>query len=62
MATIAIVLNTTKKLSNGEYAVALRVTHDRQSKYYSLSMLMTNQSLKWRCTNERGSLRFVKDN
>lgn len=49
MATIAIVLKTTKRLSNDEYAVALRVTHDRQSRYYVLNTLLTNQSLKLRC-------------
>jgi integrase/recombinase XerD len=52
MATIAIVLETTQKLSNGEYGVALRVTHDRQSKCLSISKLITNQSLKFRCTPE----------
>ncbi|WP_295674117.1 site-specific integrase [uncultured Mucilaginibacter sp.] len=52
MATIAVVLNTTKKLSNNEYAIALRVTHERQSKYFALSTLVTNQSNKWRCVHD----------
>jgi hypothetical protein len=47
MATVAVVLKTTKKLSNNEYAVAIRATHDRQSRYYPLSTLVTNQSLPW---------------
>jgi integrase/recombinase XerD len=50
MATVAVVLNTTKKLSNDEYSISLRVTHERQSKYYSFSNLNVNQSFKWRCT------------
>ncbi|MGN6641256.1 MAG: tyrosine-type recombinase/integrase [Mucilaginibacter sp.] len=49
MATVAIVLNTTYKLSNGEYAVALRVTYERRPKYYALSTLITNQSLSFQC-------------
>jgi len=49
MATVAVVLKTTKKLSNNEYAVAIRATHERQSRYYPLSTLVTNQSLPWRC-------------
>ena len=40
MATIAVVLNTTKKLTNNQYAIALRVTHERQSKYYAFSTLV----------------------
>jgi integrase len=50
MATIAIVLKTKQKLSNNEYAVSLRVTHNRQSRFFTISALVTNQSLKWRCT------------
>lgn len=49
MATIAIVLKTTQKLSNDEYPIALRVTHDRKSKYFALSQLVTNQSQQFRC-------------
>jgi integrase/recombinase XerD len=52
MATAAVMLKTTKKLLNNEYAVAIRVTHERQSRYYPLSALVTNQSLSWRCTIE----------
>ena len=50
MATIAIVLNTSKKLLNGEYSVALRVTHMRTSKYFAINKLLTNQSLKFQAT------------
>jgi len=49
MATVAVVLNTTKKLSNDEFSIALRTTHCRKRKYYSISTLITNQSLKFRC-------------
>ena len=47
MATVAIVLNTTYKLANSEYAVALRVIHERKTKYYSISTLVTNQGLSF---------------
>lgn len=50
MATVAIVLKTTKKLLNNEYAIALRVTHERISRYYTISSLVTDQSLKFRCS------------
>jgi len=52
MATVAVVLKTTKKLSNNEYAIAIRATHERQSRYYPFSTLVTNQSLPWRCRIE----------
>jgi len=50
MATVAVVLNTTKKLTNDEYSVAIRVTHNRDRRYYSMVSLLTNQNLKFRCT------------
>jgi integrase/recombinase XerD len=50
MATVAIVLNTTKKLTNEQYSIALRVTHKREKKYYAINSLITNQNLKFRCT------------
>lgn len=53
MASVAIVLNTTYKLANGEYAVALRVTHERKQKYYSLNTLVTDQSLPFKCIIEQ---------
>ncbi|MGN6396566.1 MAG: tyrosine-type recombinase/integrase [Mucilaginibacter sp.] len=49
MATVAVVLNTTKRLSNNEFSVSLRITHQRDRKYYSISTLIVNQSLKFRC-------------
>lgn len=49
MASLAVVLNTTKKLSNDEYAVALRITHNRQTKYYTISTLLTLNTHKLRC-------------
>ncbi len=49
MATIAIVLKTTQKLTNDEFPIALRVTHERKSKYFALSQLATNQSYRFRC-------------
>ena len=52
MASLAVVLNTTKKLINNDYAVALRITHNRKSRYFALSTLVTNQSLNWRCAVE----------
>ncbi|HEY4324375.1 MAG TPA: site-specific integrase [Mucilaginibacter sp.] len=52
MATVAIVLKTTKKLLNDEYAVAIRVTHEREPRYITLNSLVTNQSLKFRSRRE----------
>jgi integrase/recombinase XerD len=49
MATVAIVLNTTKKLTNDEYSIAIRVTHNRIQKYHAISSLVTNQTLNFRC-------------
>jgi len=62
MATVAIVLKTTKKLTNNEYAVAIRATHERQSRYYPFSTLVTNQSLPWRCRIEDWKNAEVEDN
>jgi len=39
MATVAIVLNTTKKLTNEQYSIALRVTHKREKKYFAINSL-----------------------
>jgi integrase/recombinase XerD len=62
MATIAIVLKTTQKLSNDEYAVALRVTHERKPKYYLISTLVVNQSQQWRCTKDQWRPAEKEDN
>jgi integrase/recombinase XerD len=62
MATVAIVLKTTKKLSNDEYAVALRITHDRQSRYFPFNTLVINQSIKWRCHKEHWKPALAEDN
>jgi len=62
MATVAVVIKTTKKLSNNEYAVAIRATHDRQSRYYPLSTLVTNQSLPWRCNADQWKPAEEEDN
>lgn len=62
MATVAIVLKTKQKLSNGEYAVALRVTQNRIRKYYNLSTLVLDQSLNFRCKIERWRPAELEDN
>jgi integrase/recombinase XerD len=62
MATVAIVLKTTKKLNNNEYSVAVRVTHDREPRYFPISTLVTNQSLKFRCTKEQWRPAEKEDN
>lgn len=62
MATIAIVLKTTQKTTNDEYPVALRVTHERQSKYFVLKTLVTNQALKWRCKCSEWKPAQIEDN
>jgi integrase/recombinase XerD len=50
MATVAIVLNTSKKLSNNEHPIALRVTNQYIRKYFSIATLLNDQSLKFRCS------------
>jgi integrase/recombinase XerD len=62
MATVATVLKTTKKLSNNEYAVAIRATHNRQSRYYPLSTLMVNHTLPWRCHSNDWLAATIEDN
>lgn len=62
MATIAIVLNTTKKLANEQYSVALRVTHQREKKYYAINSLVINQTLKFRCSIIEWKPAEVEDN
>ncbi|MEN0054469.1 MAG: site-specific integrase [Mucilaginibacter sp.] len=62
MATVSVVLNTTKKLTNDEYSIAIRVTNNREKKYYSLSTLVTNQSLHFRCTLSNWKPAEAEDN
>jgi integrase/recombinase XerD len=62
MATVAVVLKTKQKLSNDEYAVTLRVTHERQSRFYAFSMLVTNQTFKWRCAAKDWKQAEAEDN
>ncbi len=62
MATVAIVLNTSKKLTNDEYPVSLRVTHDYKRKYYSINSLITNQATKFRCKPEHWKSPTAEDN
>jgi hypothetical protein len=52
MASVAIVLKTTKKLATDEYAVALRVTHERVSKYFVLNSLVSDPTLKFKARHE----------
>lgn len=62
MAYIAIVLNTTYKLDNNEFSVALRITHERKSKYYSISSLITNKSLSFQGTKDQWRPAEKEDN
>ncbi len=62
MATTAIVLNTTYKLPNGEYSVALRVTHERKPKHYSISSLIVDNSLAFKCSTEHWKIANAEDN
>lgn len=62
MASVAIVLNTTYKLSKGEYAVALRVTHERKQKYYAISTLIINSSLPFKCSTNDWIAASAEDN
>lgn len=62
MATVSVVLNTAKKLTNEEYSIAIRVTNSRERKYYSLATLVTNQSLKFRCALNHWKPAEAEDN
>jgi integrase/recombinase XerD len=62
MANVAIILNTTKKLSNDEHPVTLRVTYDYKRKYFTLNSLLTNQSIKFRCRSEHWKPAEAEDN
>ncbi|UEG53424.1 site-specific integrase [Mucilaginibacter daejeonensis] len=62
MASLAIVLNTTYKLSNGEYAVALRVTHERKQKYYAISTLVTDNAFTFKCSTKDWIAAGAEDN
>lgn len=62
MATLAIVLNTTYKVANGKYAVALRVTHERKPKYFAINTLLTNRNLSFQCTPEYWKPAEAEDN
>lgn len=62
MATVAVVLNTTKKLSNEEYSVAIRVTHQRDKRYHAISTLISNQNLSFRCNKEHWRPAVLEDN
>ncbi|WP_256014236.1 site-specific integrase [Desertivirga xinjiangensis] len=62
MASVAIVLKTKQKLSNNEFAVALRVTHERVSKYYTLSSLVSDLTLKFKASVEQWRPAQAEDN
>jgi integrase len=62
MATVAIVLNNTKRLTNNEHPVALRLTHHYKRKYISINTLLTDQSLKFRCTEKNWRAPQPEDN
>jgi integrase len=62
MATVAVVLNTTKKLTNNEYSIAIRVTNNRDRRYYSILSLLTNQNLKFRCSIDDWKPAEAEDN
>ncbi|WP_345104515.1 hypothetical protein [Mucilaginibacter panaciglaebae] len=62
MATVAIVLNTTYRLLNNEYAVSLRVTHERKQKYYSINTLIVDQSISFKCSIEHWRPAEAEDN
>ncbi|WP_184544102.1 site-specific integrase [Mucilaginibacter sp. FT3.2] len=62
MATVAIILNTAKKLSNDEHPITLRVTHNYKRRYYTINGLLTNQSIKFRCRPEYWKPPEAEDN
>ncbi len=52
MATVAIILNTKKKLLNDLYSASLRVTHNQVRRYYTLNSLCVDQSLSFKCKSD----------
>ena len=60
IASLAVVLNTAKKLANDEYSIALRATHNRPSQYFAFSTLLTNQLFKWRCKKKECDFYVLK--
>lgn len=62
MATVAIVLNTTKKLANDQYSIAIRVTHQREKKYYAINSLIVNQTLNFRSSIQDWKPAEAEDN
>ena len=62
MATIAIVLKTKQPLANNEFAVALRVTHGKTSRFYNFSSLYLNDEYQFRCRREDWINASVEDN
>ena len=62
MANAAIVLNTTYRLSTGEFSVALRVTHSRRPKYYAINTSVTDQSKSFQCTSQHWRPAGQEDN
>jgi integrase/recombinase XerD len=62
MATVAIVLNTTKKLSNGDFTVSLRVSQNKTKKYYSINTLLNDQSMRFYCSSENWIPAKAEDN
>lgn len=62
MATVAVVLKTTQKLANNEYGIALRVTHERQSRYFAISKLISTNTINFRCRVEQWKNAELEDN
>jgi integrase/recombinase XerD len=62
MVNVAVVLNTTKKLTNNEFSVSLRVTHFYKRKYYPFSTLVLDQSYKFRCVRDLWKAAQAEDN
>src|SRR3982751_6166081 len=45
-ATTAIILDTRRQLKNGTYPVKLRITHNREQKYYSTAFNLTKEDFE----------------
>ncbi|UKJ07800.1 site-specific integrase [Solitalea lacus] len=52
MATVAIVLHTSKGLVNNFYPICLRVTQGSQRKYFAITSLLTNRGLDFKAKQE----------
>ena len=62
MIIAAIVLNTTKKLTNDVYTISLGLTYDRKSKYIANSDLVNHPRHNFKCSMDNWRSPTPEDN